>query len=101
MNCRGQLIWGGLVDDEYNREIIIDFSVRVRDLENLTVLAGLRVGALDCRPFGRRSIGECPLVPGDLSRNAPRFGSVQKQFVAGENKMVRSGYCDDFGLVLP
>ena len=71
----------------------------VGDFEDFAVLSGLRVGAFDRRTAGRGSVRQRPVVTRHVAGRAPGFGTVENDFFARENEVMRAGHRHDFGSI--
>ena len=101
MNRGRQAVRRRLVDNQHRGKVVIHLATRVSDFEDFAVLTGLGVRSFHHRAARRGAVRERPVVARYFARSAPRLRTVESNFVARENKVMRPGHRDDFGSVLP
>ena len=62
-----QLVWRRFVDDQHDSEIVIHLAARVRDFEDFTVLAGLRIHGVEDKAFQGAHDGQKDIKGADSS----------------------------------
>src|SRR5262249_10335479 len=98
---RGRKLLGLLpVEDLHDGKVVIDPPLRISDLEDFAVTAGLMVGTLDRYSFGAAAVAKGPLIARDLARSAPGTRAVQRDLLAYRDQMVGSRNGDKLRFVL-
>src|SRR5262249_44756460 len=90
-----------LIEDLHDGKIIVDPSLRIGDLEDFAVTAGLLIGALDRRSFRALAVTEGPMVARDLAGRAPGTRAVQGDLLARRDQVVGPGQGNELRPVLP
>ena len=66
-----QQVGCGFVDDQHDREIVIDVTAHISNFEDFAVLSGLRIGAFDRGTARAASVREHPVVTRNFAGSAP------------------------------